>query len=630
MQCSKETFGRLFYNASSSFFLLFFFFYFTSIFLTKAFNFLGGNLLFPRNQNEYEYGVFSDEEEEEENRVYDEDSMQKHDEYHNHGDLEANILDGGQTLHFVPNKISQDHETDLNPDENEGLDEESGDSGVEENHEDSENLSVYGSPALESVHREFEEEEEDQEEVRQDLIPRIRRRDADSSSNHHRRHIQTNENDPTSKRATNHHQQTRLIKDNNIHEAKLSEARLVKDEKKIEDGNSNKDEKFLVFAPSKMESKKLAQPHQGKENNNNNNNNNILNEEDIFGDTCTVGSTSKSSSEWRSSNINYRDSGTDDPFSSSSRRSCPKWESYSVFQKYDEEMLFLDRISAQKLHETESLKSIQACPRSISERIIHKLGTKHKSSVDFRHNPYHELEATYVAQLCYSWEVLNWNYKYFQRLRASRRENDPGCPAYVAQQFQQFLVLLQRYVENEPYEHGRRPEIYARMRRLAPKLLQVPEYRDSEEEKKDESFGSRISSDSFMLIMEESIRTFMNFLKADRESRCRILAAFLKRKHRGSADAALLLLLKKVNKKKKMKIKELKHSGNCLRQRRLKLDEEMEILMALVDLKVVSRVLRMRELTEEQLHWCEDKMSKVRVSDRKLQRDSSPLFFPAH
>lgn len=72
-------------------------------------------------------------------------------------------------------------------------------------------------------------------------------------------------------------------------------------------------------------------------------------EEGLFEDTYTVGSTSKSSSEWRSS---IRDSGTDDPFSSSSRRSCPKWESYAVYQKYDEEMMFLDRISAQKLHET--------------------------------------------------------------------------------------------------------------------------------------------------------------------------------------------------------------------------------------------------------------------------------------
>lgn len=67
---------------------------------------------------------------------------------------------------------------------------------------------------------------------------------------------------------------------------------------------------------------------------------------EIFGESCTNGSTSKSSSEWRNSVK------TDDPFSSSSRRSCPKWESYTVFQKYDEEMTFLTRISAQKLQES--------------------------------------------------------------------------------------------------------------------------------------------------------------------------------------------------------------------------------------------------------------------------------------
>ena len=57
------------------------------------------------------------------------------------------------------------------------------------------------------------------------------------------------------------------------------------------------------------------------------------------------------SSKWKSSIIG-RDSDTEDAFSSSSRRSCPKWESYTLFQKYDEEMAILDRISAQKHHET--------------------------------------------------------------------------------------------------------------------------------------------------------------------------------------------------------------------------------------------------------------------------------------
>ncbi|KAK3440451.1 hypothetical protein EUGRSUZ_B00723 [Eucalyptus grandis] len=353
-------------------------------------------------------------------------------------------------------------------------------------------------------------------------------------------------------------------------------------------------------------------------------------EEEIFGDSYTIGSTSKSSSEWRSS-INCRDSGTEDPFSSSSRRSCPKWESYTVFQKYDEEMLFLDRITAQKLHETESLRSIKACPRSISERIVHKIATINKKPPDVRHNPYRELEAAYVAQICLTWEALNWNYKNFQSKRVARRDFDPGCPAHIAQQFQQFQVLLQRYIENEPYEQGRRPEVYARMRLLAPKLLQVPEYRDSEDDQiKEEGFRSRISSAAFLMIMEDCIQTFMNFLKADRARPCQVLAAFFKRHKRSSVDPALLTLMKKVNNKKKMKLKDARRTRKCIRKRKLNVDEEMEILMGLIDLKVVSRVLRMSDLSEEQLHWCEEKMSKVRVSQGKLQRDSSPLFFPSH
>lgn len=118
------------------------------------------------------------------------------------------------------------------------------------------------------------------------------------------------------------------------------------------------------------------------------------------------------------------------------------------------------------------------CQRSVSQRIIHKLATsRNKKSFTSHGNPYNELEAAYVAQICLTWEALNWNYKNFQALRASWGDFDRGCPAKIAQQFQQFQVLLQRYIENEPYERGRRPEVYARMRSLAPKLLQVPEFR---------------------------------------------------------------------------------------------------------------------------------------------------------
>lgn len=125
-------------------------------------------------------------------------------------------------------------------------------------------------------------------------------------------------------------------------------------------------------------------------------------------------------------------------------------------------------------------------PRSISERIVQKLSSNgHKRKQQYsasngsKPNPYVELESAYIAQVCLTWEALSWNYKNFERKRSSTQRtsgNDIGCPAVIADQFRTFHILLQRYVENEPYEHGRRPDIYARMRTLAPKLLLVPEY----------------------------------------------------------------------------------------------------------------------------------------------------------
>ncbi|KAG5009393.1 hypothetical protein JHK87_017908 [Glycine soja] len=592
MPCSKEeALVRLFYNASSSFHLLFLFLFSSSVLLIKFINFIGSFNIFQRDHYEYVSSEYDEEEEEAEEEIQESFSY-VHDSIES-DHLVADIICGGETLLFVhnnkPQRILSSSEEFSSP----------RDSLIEDSEENcsTESLSFHKSPLVSDF-----ENEQDAEEFPAE--------DADSVPN-----SVPAESRPTSSITLNLYKSDLVGSDKNYDEDHVEIG--VIENKKVQEESLAGDERFFAYAPTQLEAKKLIVEEKDYE--------------EIYGDSCTVGSTSKSSSEWRSS-INCRDSGTEDPFSSSSRRSCPKWESYTVFQKYDEEMSFLDRISAQKLHETESLRSIKVSPRSISDRIVFKFSSMNKKPGDMRHNPYRDLEAAYVAQTCLTWEALNWNYKNFQSKRDSRGHDvDVGCPATIAQRFQQFQVLLQRYVENEPYEHGRRPEIYARVRHLAPKLLLVPEYRESDDDQRDDNgIHSKISSASFLVIMEDGIRTFMSFLKADKEKPCQILAACFRRNRKPLVDPTLLRLIKKVNQKKKMKVKDLRRSRKCLRKRKLKGEEEMEILMALIDLKVVSRVLRMSELSEEQLHWCEEKMSKVRVMDGKLQRDSTPLFFPAH
>jgi len=100
--------------------------------------------------------------------------------------------------------------------------------------------------------------------------------------------------------------------------------------KKVPETSHSRDERFFVFASKQLNSKKL-----------------IVDEEKDDDDDFVY-----SSSECRSS-THCRESETEDEFSTSSRRSCPKWESYTLFQGYDEDNAFLERISARnKRHET--------------------------------------------------------------------------------------------------------------------------------------------------------------------------------------------------------------------------------------------------------------------------------------
>ncbi|KAJ1282793.1 hypothetical protein BS78_03G079100 [Paspalum vaginatum] len=341
--------------------------------------------------------------------------------------------------------------------------------------------------------------------------------------------------------------------------------------------------------------------------------------------TLASESTSKSSVEWQSSTVT-KDSETEYPFSSSSRRSSARWESYTLFRKYDEDMVYFHRVGAQKLTETESFRSIKYQPRSMSERLVQKLTPKPSAPIGLR-DPYPDLERAYVAQVCLTWEALNWNYTSFRRHNGGDGNLAARCcPARVAQEFQQFQVLLHRFVENEPYEYGRRPEVYARMKNSTPKLLLVPEFRDEDDEKDD-----LISAVQFLIILEESIRTFMAFLRADKRSHYEMFREMVKRRS-SAVDQTLVFTLKKANKRKKSRLKDLTRPRRCLRRTKLREEEELSILLGLIDLKVVARVLRMPEITDQQLHWCEEKMNRVRVDllEGKVQRDPSPLFYPAH
>jgi len=101
---------------------------------------------------------------------------------------------------------------------------------------------------------------------------------------------------------------------------------------------------------------------------------------------------------------------------------------------------------------------------------------RHKSSTDpsekFMRELQVDLETVYVGQTCLSWEFLRWQYEKARELP----DSDPyRSHQYnqVAGEFQQFQVIVQRFIENESFQ-GPRLQNYVKNRCVLPNLLQVP------------------------------------------------------------------------------------------------------------------------------------------------------------
>lgn len=84
-----------------------------------------------------------------------------------------------------------------------------------------------------------------------------------------------------------------------------------------------------------------------------------------------------------------------------------------------------------------------------------------------------DFELVYVAQSCLSWEALHHQYRKVEALASSSSQNGVFYDD-VAGEFQKFQVLLERFMEDERCELGKRDWNYVRGRFSLKSLLQVP------------------------------------------------------------------------------------------------------------------------------------------------------------
>ncbi|KAI4355920.1 hypothetical protein L6164_004644 [Bauhinia variegata] len=215
------------------------------------------------------------------------------------------------------------------------------------------------------------------------------------------------------------------------------------------------------------------------------------------------------------------------------------WRGFdAVFEKYCERMLYFDRMSSQQLNEIGkgSQNPSTPSPRSSSRKLtsplrclsLKKFEEPHDETEHLRqpeNDPYQDIEMAYVGHICLTWEALHCQYTQLSQKISWQPEN-PTCYNHSAQQFQQFQVLLQRFIENEPFEQGLRAEIYTRTRNILPKLLQVPNIQGSDHQSTEDDSNMRVLAPDLIRIIENSILTFHLFLKRDKKKSSGVINLF--------------------------------------------------------------------------------------------------------
>ncbi|KAH7846261.1 hypothetical protein Vadar_011832 [Vaccinium darrowii] len=321
---------------------------------------------------------------------------------------------------------------------------------------------------------------------------------------------------------------------------------------------------------------------------------------------------------------------------------------HKLYRSYRERMRKFDILNFQKMYAIgflqlkDPLQSISTSQKFSVQSIFPEkkfLSKRKKTGSDdptmkFVEELQSELEVVYVGQMCLSWEILHWQYGKALKLWESDHR---GVRLYneVAGEFQQFQVLMQRFIEDEPFQ-GPRVQNYVKNRCVLRNLLQVPVVReDTREKRKAMKRGDyAITSDILIEILEESIRIFWRFVQADKD--CSNAVAKCRKgppvELEDPADTELLMELRANLQKKEKKLRELLRYGNCILKRFQKSngDDSDHVLyfFSQVDMKLVARVLNMSRLTTEQLIWCRNKLTKISFENRKIRVEPSFLLFP--
>ncbi|KAF8390191.1 hypothetical protein HHK36_024713 [Tetracentron sinense] len=252
-----------------------------------------------------------------------------------------------------------------------------------------------------------------------------------------------------------------------------------------------------------------------------------------------------------------------------------------------------------------------------------------------------DYEMVYVGQSCLCWEALHHQYRRVEEAAYSSSQSGV-FNANVAENFQRFQVLLERFMENERCE-GKRIWNYVQGRFSLKSLLQVPEVSGYLEEEKEGMKGEVMRAIEVLKAIEKSIWAFWVFVRTDHKKSWRKFTSLLWSNPplEDPKDLELLAdltkgLQKKLTRyialslKKELWLKDLERKKKCWLKRAKLVEESQrrEILFSMIEMKLVSRVLKMSTISTSQLKWCQEKLSSIEFKGGGVFRTPTACVFP--
>ncbi|XVF60543.1 hypothetical protein PTKIN_Ptkin08bG0056200 [Pterospermum kingtungense] len=311
-------------------------------------------------------------------------------------------------------------------------------------------------------------------------------------------------------------------------------------------------------------------------------------------------------------------------------------ESEEFYKKYSERMGWFDMLNYERtcgissilnkeLGISRSLESIKAKDLSIPYISMSKMDKK-----KLLRSLQSDFELVYVAQSCLTWEALHHQYRKVKFLIFSN-----ALFSYnVAGDFQNFQVLLERFLEEERYCYlGNRAWKYVQARFASKSLLQVPKVTSFFEEQMEGIKAETVHAKEVLKAIEKCIHAFGKFVTTDRKKTWWKFRSSLWSfpPVEDPRDLELLADLTRTLQKKELWLKDTQGKQRCWFNKAVNLVEESQkeaILFTTIEMKLVSRVIQMSIVSSSQLKWCQEKLNNIKFRRGRLFRTAGGPLFP--